>query len=119
LPNQPWAQIVTFFGEIRRRVGDGEFASALAGVEGVATLIAEAPANYGLFGWTSMHDLCIQQTDGAPGAGPYLRISPQKGSVEFRFVDTAIASRQWIRRVPAEKARERFVQFLDQLHWVG
>ena len=42
-----------------------------------------------LFGWTSMFDLRVQQTDADPYAGPCLRLSPlSSGQVEFRFVDT-------------------------------
>jgi hypothetical protein len=67
-----------------------------------------------------MHDLCVQQTDTPAYAGPYLRISPlEAGLVEFRYVDTAVAKRQWHRVVSPEDAPARLRSFLGQLHWLA
>lgn len=115
--SEPWANIIAIFGQ-KRTLGDETFRSAIAGVEQLAILIAEGPLNRSLFGWTSMHDLCVQQTDTAPYAGPYLRMSPlPSGMVDFRYIDTAIADRQWQRAVPADAAPAQLVTFLDQLGW--
>ncbi len=119
LANESWAQISAYFADLRKALGGSELAPALIGIEDVAHSIAEAPANLGLFGWTSMHDLCIQQADVAPYSGPFLRLSPHPGAVEFRYVDTAIVNRQWNRSVSPEKAIERFRAFLDQARWLG
>jgi hypothetical protein len=48
----------------------------------------------GIFGETSMHDLCIMQTSGAFWQGAYLRISPRfDGTIEFRYIDTHVVAR--------------------------
>ena len=50
-----------------------------------------------------MHDLCVQQTDTPPYAGPYLRLSPlPSGMVDFRYIDTVVADRQWQRTLMAD-----------------
>jgi hypothetical protein len=60
-----------------------------------------------LFGWTSMHDLCIVQTPVSyPYDGPYLRISPLfNGTLEFRYIDTYVRERQWRRVVNEDRKR--------------
>ena len=74
----------------------------------------------GLHGWTSMHDLCIAQTPGSPQSGPYLRIAPRfDGKIEFRYIDTYRAERQWHRIVNEDEAFSRLERFFDQLHWFG
>ena len=81
--------------------------------------IQESPYADGLYAWTSMHDLCIVQAPVTyPYDGPYLRISPQfNGKVEFRYVDTHVASKQWHRTESEEKLFKRLEGFLNQLHW--
>lgn len=93
---------------------------ALEAIEGLAIEAADGPLSSILFGWTSMFDLCIQQTDAFPGSGPYLKIRPSTAdNVEFRYFDTAMPQRQWHREVPPEAALPRFKAFLDQLHWIS
>lgn len=115
-----WTSIV---GSIRDRSPNdatGPFASAFCGVEVLALFIANGSLSSVLFGWTSMFDLCIQQVEVEPFSGPYLRVSPlHSGQIEFRYVDTAIAKRQWRREVMPDAAVARFVGFMDQLGWVG
>jgi hypothetical protein len=67
-----------------------------------------------------MHDLCIAQVPCTyPYNGPYLRVSPRfDGTIEFRYIDTAIEERQWHRLVNEEDAFRRLELFMDQLHWV-
>lgn len=74
-----------------------------------------------LHAWTSMHDLCIVQVPGSyPYDGPHLRVSPYfDGTIEFRYVDTQIESRQWHRRVAESDAFGRLELFMDQLRWVA
>jgi hypothetical protein len=117
--SEPWVNIVATFHQ-KQGIGDDAFRAAVAGVEQVAILIAEGPLKPALFGWTSMHDLCVQQTDVSPYSGPYLRISPLlSGLVEFRYIDTAVAHRQWNRLVPADAAPNQFTAFLHQLRWAA
>jgi hypothetical protein len=73
----------------------------------------------GLYGWPSMMDLCISQSPILPPMeGPHLRISPRgDGKLEFRYIDTAIETRQWHRIVHASDAIPRLEKFLQQLHW--
>jgi hypothetical protein len=116
--SQPWPNIVATLRQ-KRALGEQGFSSAIAGIEQVATLIAEGPLQPALFGWTSMHDLCVQQTDTAPYSGPFLRLSPLcSGMVDFRYIDTAIAHRQWHRSVTADATPAQFMTFLDQLGWI-
>ena len=73
----------------------------------------------GLFGWTSMLDLCIVQTEVSyPYDGPLLRLSPVSDhQIEFRYIDTHDKAQQWHRTVDAEQALPRLIKFLDQLRW--
>lgn len=115
--SEPWADIVAKFNR-KQSLWDGPFSLAFAGVEQVAVFIANGPLNSALFGWTAMHDLCIQQTNVQPYTGPFLRISPLvSGEIEFRHVNTAIASRQWSRVVPVDDAVNRLNAFLGQIRW--
>jgi len=116
----PWPAIVDRYRTHRDKGDDGALADALAGLEILATEIANGPLSSALFSWTSMFDLCIQQTDTGPASGPYLRVRPvSTGCVEFRYIDTAVPERQWHREVPPEAVLPRFRTFLEQLHWVG
>ena len=56
----------------------------------LVTEIERSRYKEGLFGWTSMTDLCIAQTSVTyPHIEPYLRISTlSDGQLEFRYVDT-------------------------------
>ena len=115
-----WSHIVERY---RFRKGDRSadmFSSALDGIEQLAVTVADGPLSSKLFGWISMFELCIQQTDAIPYSGPYLRVSPlPSGAVEFRYFDTAIPARQWHREVPPEATVPRFEAFVDQLHWIA
>lgn len=115
-----WSHIVERY---RFRKGDRSaemFSSALDGIEKLAVTIAEGPLSSKPFGWVSMFELCIQQTDAIPYSGPYVRVSHlASGAVEFRYFDTAIPAKQWHREVPPESTIPRFEAFIDQLHWVA
>jgi hypothetical protein len=115
--HKSWNDNVSFLRSLD--LDHAEYASAVGGIAAVAAFIADAPLNWGLHGWTSMHDLCIQQTSATPFNGPYLRLSPlQSGLVEFRFIDTGIKNRQWSRTVSPDQSVGRFQKLLKQLHWV-
>lgn len=113
-----WPEIVESIRGKRSTDAKNLFASAFGGVEELASFIAAGPLNSVLFGWTSMFDLCIQQVDVEPYSGPYLRVSPlHSGRIEFRYVDTAIAQRQWHRETTPDAVVPRLIHFMDQLGW--
>jgi hypothetical protein len=115
---EDWTNIAERLERLRTVTPEGQ--EALGGIAALARHISKGPLASVLFGWTSMSDLCIQQTDVAPYSGPFLRVSPQAvGTVEFRYVDTGKAERQWHRAVPADAAVERLSVFLEQLHWTA
>jgi hypothetical protein len=113
LLTKDWASIMVRYAEAP---------TSDASINGVATLARHIQAtelSTGLFGWTSMFDLCITQTEVSnPYTGPYLRIKPlSDGMVEFRYLDTQIEEQQWKRTVPASETVARLRGFLAQLHW--
>ena len=110
---QPWANIRDYYGELAN-LGDP--------FEVMANLVTEIERSRykeGLFGWTSMLDLCIAQTSVTyPHIEPYLRISPlSDGRLEFRYVDTPNKKMQWHRVVHGTDGFHRLERFLEQLHW--
>jgi hypothetical protein len=112
---KPWNDIAAFYRDL---LGRG------LQIQGMLHLTEQIEASRyatGIFGETSMHDLCVTQTAaGGFSDGPYLRISPRfDGTVEFRYVDTHVTARQWHRVVKDEDAFARLVGFIDQLHWFG
>lgn len=92
-------------------------------VSGMLHLVEEIESSryhQGIRGWTSMHDLAISQSVQwtYPDIEPYLRISPRyDGHMEFRYIDTYITARQWVRIVDESNAFARLERFFDQLHW--
>ena len=118
---ESWTSIIERYrGTLAKNVGNDAFCQMLTGIAAVAEHIERTQLRAGLFGWTSMHDLCIQQTDVQPGSGPFLRISPlRSGNVEFRYIDTQIAEQQWHREVVPDDTVRRFEKFLEQLRWIG
>jgi len=115
-----WPEIDRFYDDLCVRLPNGPFRRAVQAINGLSRHIGEGPLASSLFGWTTMHDLCIQQTDAEPRSGPFLQLGPQPdGEVEFRFHDTAIAARQWSRRASPEGVIERFEAFLIQLRWTA
>ena len=110
---KPWKDIAVFY----RGLADGGMP-----VHGMLRLVEQIEASCyaaGIFGETSMHDLCVTQTArGGFPERPYLRISPRlDGTMEFRYVDTHVHSKQWHRVVNDDDAFARLVGFFDQLHW--
>jgi hypothetical protein len=111
---KPWGEIERFY----RWLVDGGLH-----VRGMLRLVEQIEASQyarALHAWTSMHDLCIVQVPCSfPYDGPYLRISPLfDGTIEFRYIDTAVFEKQWRRFVREEDAFQRLERFIDQLHWV-
>lgn len=116
--SESWPITAATIGERRRKGSAEPFQLAMKGIETLAIAIAEGPLAERLFGWTSMFDLCVQQTDAHPYSCAYLRVSAlPSGAVELRYIDTAIRDRQWHREVPPEAVVAMFAAFLDQRHW--
>ena len=117
---EDWTTITKRLEGLRMASPEGPLQDALGGVADLALHIRDGPLASVLFGWTSMSDLCIQQTDAAPYSGPFLRVSAQTaGTVEFRYEDTHKREHQWHRVVPADAAIGRLRAFLEQLHWTA
>ncbi len=110
---RPWPDIIAHYAEANT--------AAHRAIGQLARHIHEGPLSESLFGWTSLHDLHISQTKMTyPPKGPYLRIAATgPESVEFRYLDTQIANRQWKRTVRPEQTIARYDRFLEQLRWVG
>jgi hypothetical protein len=118
--SRSWPEILRSYGDRRPQSPDAQFYEAFGAVQNLIGYISAGPLAESLFGWTSMFDLCIQQVNVEPFSGPFLKVSPQDdGTVEFRYCDTAIASRQWSRVAPAEGVVARFEAFLAQLRWIA
>jgi hypothetical protein len=110
---RPWNEI---------RANYADFANAGSSFQAMYQLVSEIEASdykHGLFGWTSVHDLCLVQTPVSyPYNGPYLRISPlADGLLEFRYIDTEIRDKQWHRVVAGADGFARLERFFEQLHW--
>lgn len=110
---KPWKDIAAFYR------GLADAGMPIHGMLHLAEQIEASDYASGVFGETSMHDLCVTQTaEGGFPEGPYLRISPLlDGTIEFRHVDTHVPSRQWHRVVREDEAFARLVGFFAQLHW--
>jgi hypothetical protein len=119
LMTQPWEAIRLFYA---RLVSDGQLVEAGMPVDRMLELVQAIEASsyaLGIYGWHSMHDLCIVQSPVSyPYHGPYLRISPLIGGrLEFRYIDTLERDRQWHRTVEGNDGFARLERFIDQLHW--
>ena len=84
--------------------------------------ISESEIGKRLHPWTSMFELRITQTGNHPfqESVPFLQISPlNNGSAEFRYVDSNIQSKHWVRIADKGRLIERFESFIDQVGWRG
>jgi hypothetical protein len=109
-----WAEVQQFYENLS--AGNPQFSA----LRDLTRRIASSGYASGLHPWTSMQDLCLSQVD-TPRRheAPHLRITAVLDELEFRYVDTAIRERQWVRVVPSTAGFDRFVSFLDQLNWFG
>ncbi|MDM9622454.1 hypothetical protein [Rhizobium sp. S96] len=115
---QNWEQLADYFIAAQLRSGDDGAKRALGAIGDIAKHINQSTLCLELFGWSSMLDLCVQQTDVAPFSGPYLRISPlPSGMIEFRYIDTMLEDRQWHRTEAPAQTIGRLEAFFDQLCW--
>lgn len=112
---QKWSDILNQYAEFAPN------GAAYAGLQSLIGHIASTSLSQQLYGWLSMHELCIIQTPAIyPYNGPRLRLSPlTNGNIEFRYEDTAIKGRQWHREALPGEAVARLHQFLEHLHWIA
>ncbi len=113
---QPWSKIAERYA---RPISKGAAGAWAASMHNLVREIEQSKYATGLFGWTSMWDLYIVQTPVEyPYDGPRLRIALKPhGLVEFRYIDSYFAEKQWCRTVNADDAFARLEGFLNQLHW--
>lgn len=118
-----WPEITEFYRNVRGFAElDPAYRRGASAIGDVADYIASTWLHEGLFGYTSHYALCLHQVDQSPlEASPILRIEPLRVSdqVEFRFLDTRNAAKQWSRTVPPEDTLPRFIKTLSQLHWIS
>ena len=116
----PWSEIASYYRcELDWKPSDEGFQRAFRSIGDLAAKIDRTSVTNLLFGWTSVHDLCVQDSDRLPYSGAYLRISPlSSGSVGFRYIDAAMPAIQWRRVVEASDATQQFVKFVDQINWI-
>ncbi len=105
---EPWPNIRTFYEKY-----------GLVGMAQLVRQIENSPYVDGLYAWTSMHDLCVIQHPVDPSySPPHIKVSPlYDGTVEFRYIDTAIEKKQYRRLAKEEGAFSRLERIIDQLHW--
>ena len=111
----PWTGVLTFFDE---RAAENAYFEPM---RALAHDLANSTYGPALHPWTSMHDLCISQTEPRyPQAFPHLRIGLKSPSeIKFRYIDTGNQQRQWHRTESPAQAIERLETFFDQLNWFG
>lgn len=112
---QSWSEIRDYFAELRENNGSNHRA-----IYNLVSKIENSRYSEGLYGWTQMMDLCISQHRLGPPQDwePFLRIhSVGNNQLEFRYIDTLIKSRQWVRKVDEDLAFNRLEKFMLQLHW--
>jgi hypothetical protein len=111
---QPWTKIRSYYEGLPHGV------QAFDSMRNLVEEIVKSRYVAGIYAWTSMHDLCIVQTEVTyPYDGPFLRISPKcpDGKLEFRYIDTHIKDKQWHRTVDAKDGFARLEGFFYQVHW--
>jgi hypothetical protein len=109
-----WGEVTTFYSELSAQ--HGEFAC----LRDFVNRVAASRYASGLHPWTSMHAFCVSQVPSpSRHVEPHLRVAAKNNTLEFRYIDTAIRQRQWVRIVSTESAYDRFVTFLDELNWFG
>jgi hypothetical protein len=103
-----WAEIARFYADLR-----------LEAMARLAREIESSRYSQGLFGWTSMQELCVSQHDVDPYfRALHIKISPLlNGKIEFKYIDTSIEKRRYTRVVPEAEAFQRLERIIKQLHW--
>lgn len=111
--HRPWPEILAYYQKLADKLPSG------SGMLAISERIAFSDLAQGIFGWTSVHELCITQTPVTyPETGAYLRISPHSdGRIEFRYFDTMVPQDQWHRVEPEANATARLLSFFAQLGW--
>ena len=110
-----WFEVVTYFDGLSMRH------PGFKPLTNLVEQIAASKFSEALHPWAATHDLCLaQRAAQGTGESPYLRLRLiSDAAIEFRYVDTAVESRQWCRVEPADLAFGRLLIFFDQLNWFG
>jgi hypothetical protein len=110
-----WQDVLATFEQIAKQN------PAIAPMSTLVRDIAAMDLARSLHPWMSMLDLCISQTASASRhESPYLRVRLlSELEIEFRYMDTAIAARQWCRVESPKNAMGRLLSFFEQLNWFG
>ena len=116
---RPWKSIRKRYADITAAQHEADSVLYFKAMLNLVTAIEQSRYATGLHGWTSMHDLYIDQTPvNYPYDGPRLKISPlHEGKLEFRYIDTPLEAKQWHRVVDQSEGFARLEKFLKQLHW--
>lgn len=111
--HRPWPEILVYYQNLEDMIPSG------SGMLAICERIALSDLARGIYGWTSMHELCITQTPVTyPNTGAYLRISPLRdGRIEFRYFDTMVPQGQWHRVELQTNATARLLSFFAQMGW--
>jgi hypothetical protein len=112
-PRDQWPGVVQYFEGLSLRE------ATLKPLARLAQQISASKFADALHAWTSAHDLCLAPAQTDPSApSPYLLLRMvSDAAIEFRYVDTAVGSRQWSRVESADLAFGRLLIFFDQLNW--
>ena len=113
---QPWQKIAEFYRSIAEK---NDFFQPMARL---AKQIELSKYANGLYGWTSMHTLCISQILEADSDKEVLRISRdvQSGALVFDFQETGSTLpkyQHWTRRCSPDEGFSRLESFLRLKKW--
>jgi hypothetical protein len=113
---QPWNEITRFYRSL------SEANPFFRPMMTLAEQIETSRYAQGLFAWTSMHTLCIAQTEEPNSNKEVLRISldTREGALVLDFQETASTLpkyQHWIRRCSPSEGFSRLEQFLRLKKW--
>jgi hypothetical protein len=116
--HQDWKEIADFYDDWATIRPNWKSVNDLADL---CRYIASSGLGDFLFGHTSAETLMISQVETAYPPAPeiqWLIIDPiDHDRIEFRFDDTPVRKKQWIRVVKSSDACDRFLRFLRQVGW--
>lgn len=120
MANKNWNEIAdSYLNTFRGK--DPVYNESLFALYKLCMWVADSKTSDVLFAYTSMHTLMVFQK---PLEHPlrlrsqYLKIEPcENGCVEFSFVDTMNADKQWVRIATEEDIVDRLRGFIRQIGW--
>ena len=119
--HRDWRELEKAYND--RSASMKEWVAAHHAIAEICAWINRSDMRDALFGHMSMHTLLIAQTAVQYPPHPsvsWLEITPiDNEKVEFRYRDTNIKERQWVRIVRPGDAVDRLKRFIEQLHWAA